>query len=47
MKEASKLLGVHVRTIQKWDREGKIRCVKTVGRKRRVPESKIRRIYKY
>nr|MDO8046107.1 IS607 family transposase [Candidatus Baldrarchaeota archaeon] len=44
MKEASKLLGVHVKTIQKWDREGKIRCVRTVGGKRRVPESEIKRI---
>ena len=44
MKEASKLLGVHVKTIQKWDREGKIKCVRTVGGKRRVPESEIKRI---
>lgn len=44
MKEASKLLGVHVKTIQKWDREGKINCVRTVGGKRRVPESEIKRI---
>jgi len=44
MKEASKLLGVHVRTIQRWDKQGKIRCVRTVGGKRRVPESEIKRI---
>ena len=44
MKEASKLLGVTVRTIQRWDKEGKIRCVRTVGGKRRVPESEIKRI---
>ena len=44
MKEASKLLGVVVRTIQRWDKEGKIRCVRTVGGKRRVPESEIKRI---
>ena len=44
MKEASKLLGVHIRTIQKWDKAGKIRCVRTVGGKRRVPESEIKRI---
>lgn len=44
MKEASKLLGVHVKTIQRWDREGKIKCVRTVGGKRRVPESEIKRI---
>jgi len=41
---ASKLLGVTVRTIQRWDKEGKIRCVRTVGGKRRIPESKIKRI---
>ena len=44
MKEASKLLGVTVRTIQRWDKEGKIRCVRTVGGKRRVSESEIKRI---
>jgi len=44
MKEASKLLGVTVRTIQRWDKAGKIRCVRTVGGKRRVPESEIKRI---
>ena len=44
MKEASKLLGVHVKTIQRWDKEGKIRCVRTIGGKRRVPESEIKRI---
>jgi len=44
MKETSNLLGVTVRTIQRWDKEGKIRCVRTVGGKRRVPESEIKRI---
>ncbi len=44
MKEASKLSGVTVKTIQRWDKEGKIRCVRTVSGKRRVPESKIKRI---
>lgn len=44
MREASRILGVTVRTLQRWDKEGKIRCVRTVGGKRRVPESEIRRI---
>jgi len=44
MREASEILGVHVRTLQKWDKEGKIRCVRTIGGKRRVPESEIKRI---
>jgi len=44
IREASEILGVHVRTLQKWDEEGKIHCVRTVGGKRRVPESEIKRI---
>ena len=44
MKEASKILGVHIRTIQKWDKAGKIRCIRTIGGKRRIPESEIKRI---
>ncbi|AEF97093.1 IS607 family transposase [Methanotorris igneus] len=44
MKEACELLGVHIKTLQRWDREGKIKCVRTVGGKRRVPESEIKRI---
>jgi len=44
MREASEILGVHIRTLQKWDEEGKIHCVRTIGGKRRVPESEIKRI---
>mgnify|MGYP001772538944 FL=1 len=44
MKVASEMLGVNVRTVQRWDEEGKIHCVRTVGGKRRVPESEIKRI---
>jgi len=44
MKEASEMLGVNLRTLQRWDEEGKIHCVRTVGGKRRVPESEIKRI---
>lgn len=44
MKEAAKILGVSVRTIQRWDKAGKIRCIRTVGGRRRVPESEIKRI---
>jgi len=43
LKEAKKLLGVTTKTIQRWDREGKIRVVRTVGG-RRIPESEIKRI---
>jgi len=44
LSEAAKILGVHPKTIQRWDREGKIRCIRTVGGRRRVPESEIKRI---
>lgn len=44
LKEAKELLGVCTKTIQRWDKEGKIRCVRTPGNRRRVPESEILRI---
>jgi len=44
LKEAKKLLGVTTRTIQRWDKEGRIRVVRTIGGRRRVPESEIKRI---
>jgi putative resolvase len=44
IKEARKLLGVTTWTIQQWDRQGKIKCVRTVGGRRRIPESEIKRI---
>jgi putative resolvase len=44
LKEAKKLLGVTTRTIQRWDKEGKIRVVRTLGGRRRIPESEIKRI---
>ncbi len=44
LKEAKKLLGVTTRTIQRWDRDGKIKVVRTVGGRRRIPESEIKRI---
>jgi len=45
LKEASKMLGVTVRTIQKWDDRGKIHCVRPpAGAWRKVPESEIRRV---
>jgi excisionase family DNA binding protein len=31
LKEACLLLGLHPRTIQKWDKQGKIRVVRTPG----------------
>jgi len=44
LKEAKKLLGVTTRTIQRWDKAGKIRVVRTIGGRRRIPESEIKRI---
>lgn len=44
LREASFLLAVHPRTIQKWDKAGKIKVVRTVGGRRRIPESEILRI---
>ncbi|MHA1505949.1 MAG: IS607 family transposase [Candidatus Asgardarchaeia archaeon] len=44
LKEASKILGVTVKTLQNWDKQGKIRVVRTPGGRRRIPESEIMRI---
>ena len=43
-KEASLLLGISVRHIQRIDKEGKIKCIRTTGGRRRIPESEIKRI---
>ncbi|MFP3220717.1 MAG: IS607 family transposase [Candidatus Marsarchaeota archaeon] len=44
LKEACLLLGLHPRTIQKWDNQGKIGVLRTPGGRRRIPESEIRRL---
>jgi putative resolvase len=44
LKEACLLLGLHQRTIQKWDKQGKVRVVRTLGGRRRISESEIRRL---
>jgi len=44
LKEACLLLGLHPRTIQKWDKQGKVRVVRTLGGRRRISESEIRRL---
>jgi len=44
IKEVAEILGVHPKTVQKWAREGKIKVVYTVGGRRRIPESEIRRL---
>jgi excisionase family DNA binding protein len=44
LREAKKLLGGTTKTIQRWDKEGKVRVVRTIGGRRRIPESEIKRI---
>ena len=44
MRDAARALGVTVRTLQRWDGDGKIRCVRTAGGHRRVPESEVLRL---
>jgi putative resolvase len=44
LKEAKQLLGVKTRTIQQWDRTGKLKIIRTLGGRRRVPESEILRM---
>jgi putative resolvase len=44
LKEAKKLLGVQTRAIQQWDRDGKIKVIRTLGGRRRIPESELLRI---
>lgn len=43
-KEAGKLLGVSTRTIQRWDKQGLIKTVRTPKGRRRIPVSEVRRI---
>ena len=42
--EASILLGVHSGTIRRWDREGKIKCIRTPGNHKRIHRNEIERI---
>lgn len=46
LKEAKKMLAVSTSTIQRWDREGKIKCIRTVGGRRRIPLSEVQRLLK-
>jgi len=43
-KEAAAMLGVTVHTIQVWDRQGKIRCLRLPSGRRRIPESEVQRL---
>jgi excisionase family DNA binding protein len=44
LKEAREILRVCTKTIQRWDKEGKIKCIRTPGNRRLIPESEILRI---
>jgi excisionase family DNA binding protein len=43
-RRAAELLGITTKTLKAWERAGKIKCVRTVGGHRRIPESEIRRL---
>ena len=44
IRDACEILQLNPNTLRKWDREGKIRCVRLSNNFRRVPESEINRI---
>ena len=44
LRDACEILQLDPTTIRKWDREGKIRCVRLSNNFRRIPESEINRI---
>lgn len=39
--EASLVLGVSIKTIQEWTKQGKIKEIRTKGNHRRIPKSEI------
>ena len=43
-KQAAKILGATTKTIQRWDKTRKIRCIRTPGGRRRIPISEIHKI---
>lgn len=44
LKEACEMLRVSKKTLQRWDKAGKIKCIRTPGNHRLVPESEILKI---
>lgn len=42
--KACRILGVSLKTLQRWDKAGKIKVVRTPGGRRRVPESEVKRL---
>jgi putative resolvase len=39
LQEACRRFGIHPNTLRKWDKQGKIMVVRTVGGRRTIPES--------
>lgn len=44
LKEVREILGISLSSIHRWDREGKIKVVRTPGGRRRIPESEVKRL---
>jgi len=44
LRKAAAILGVHPITLRRWEREGKIRCIRTPSGQRRFPRSEILRL---
>lgn len=42
--EAAQILGVHIDTLRRWERQGNLRAVRTIGGRRQIPESEIYRL---
>ena len=42
--DAAKAIGVRVETLRRWEREGKLRTVRTDGGQRRVPATEVARL---
>jgi len=47
LREACEILRVSKKTLQRWDKLGKIKCVRTPGNHRLIPESEIFRILEF
>lgn len=42
--EVAGIIGVNVKTVQRWIREGKLKSIKTIGKHVRIPSSELKRI---
>ncbi len=43
-KQVCEILGIHIRTLQNWDKKGKIKIIRTPSNRRKVRESEINKI---